>query len=90
MFRFDHILIRDAAYGGVAAMVIYSSKDHRTVVVDGSSTAPAAARAETFELAPLNTVGGMYGWRGTVGDAQNTWWCRWSWSVARLRIEQPC
>src|SRR3954463_15188428 len=38
--------------GGVAAMVIYSASDGRTVVVDGSSTAPDAAREDTFELAP--------------------------------------
>jgi gamma-glutamyltranspeptidase/glutathione hydrolase len=58
--------------GGVAAMVIYSASDRRTVVVDGSSAAPAAAREDTFELAPPDTVGGMYGWRGTLGDVQNT------------------
>ena len=58
--------------GGVAAMVIFSAADQATVVVDGSSTAPAAAREDTFELAPPNSVGGMYGWRGTLGDVQNT------------------
>src|SRR5215469_12395369 len=58
--------------GGVAAMVIYSRSTGRTVVVDGSSMAPAAAREDTFELAPADTVGGIYGWRGTVDDAQNT------------------
>src|SRR5690242_4280481 len=36
--------------GGVAAMVIYSSSTGQTVVVDGSSKAPAAAREDTFEL----------------------------------------
>src|SRR6266487_4649867 len=58
--------------GGVAAMVIYSPSTGRTVVVDGSSVAPAAARDDTFELAPQPGTGGMYGWRATVGDAQNT------------------
>ncbi len=58
--------------GGVAAMVMYSAADGRTVVVDGSSTAPAAAREDIFELAPPSSVGGMYGWRGTLGDVQNT------------------
>src|SRR5712691_4355584 len=38
--------------GGVAAMVIYSHATGRTVVIDGSSAAPAAARADMFELAP--------------------------------------
>src|SRR5687767_11055142 len=38
--------------GGVAAMVIYEQSSGRTVVVDGSSAAPAAAREDTFELAP--------------------------------------
>jgi len=58
--------------GGVAAMVIHSQSSGRTVVVDGSSVAPASAREDTFELAPQGSVGGMYSWRGTVGDAQNT------------------
>jgi gamma-glutamyltranspeptidase/glutathione hydrolase len=58
--------------GGVAAMVIYSPVSGRSVVVDGSSTAPAAAREDTFDLAPPGSSGGMYGWRGTVDDAPNT------------------
>jgi len=58
--------------GGVAAMVICFGSDGRSVVVDGSSAAPAAAREDMFELAPPTTVGGMYGWRGTLGDQQNT------------------
>ncbi len=58
--------------GGVAAMVIYPRASGRAVVVDGSSMAPAAARGDTFELAPEGSVGGIYSWRGTVGDAQNT------------------
>src|SRR5207302_3783013 len=33
--------------GGVAAMVIYMQATGRTVVVDGSSLAPAAAREDT-------------------------------------------
>jgi gamma-glutamyltranspeptidase/glutathione hydrolase len=57
--------------GGVAAMVI-GFPDGRTTVVDGSSMAPLAAREDSFELAPPNTVAGIYGWRGTVGDIQNT------------------
>ncbi len=44
--------------------------DH--VVVDGSSMAPLAANEDSFELAPPSTVVGIYGWRGTVGDVQNT------------------
>src|SRR3984893_18989265 len=58
--------------GGVAAMVICFGSDGTTVVVDGSSAAPAAAREGMFELAPATTVAGMYGWRGTLDDAQNT------------------
>ncbi len=58
--------------GGVAAMVIHSPSAGRSIVVDGSSMAPAAARADMFELAPEGTLGGMYSWRGTVGDVQNT------------------
>src|SRR5947207_2779704 len=58
--------------GGVAAMVIHFASDGSSVVVDGSSAAPTAANEGMFELAPPNTVGGMYGWRGTLGDVQNT------------------
>jgi gamma-glutamyltranspeptidase/glutathione hydrolase len=58
--------------GGVAAMVMYSPLTGRAIVVDGSSAAPASAREDMFELAPESSVGGMYSWRGTVGDAQNT------------------
>ncbi|MGI9145467.1 MAG: gamma-glutamyltransferase [Chloroflexota bacterium] len=58
--------------GGVAAMVICFGADGRSVVVDGSSSAPASAREDMFELAAPNSSGGMYGWRATLGDAQNT------------------
>jgi gamma-glutamyltranspeptidase/glutathione hydrolase len=58
--------------GGVTAMVIYTHATGQTTVVDGSSRAPAAAREDMFELALADSVGGMYGWRGTVDDAQNT------------------
>src|SRR6266851_2600376 len=43
--------------GGVAAMVIYSQETGRSVVVDGSSAAPAAAGPDTFELAPERSIG---------------------------------
>jgi gamma-glutamyltranspeptidase / glutathione hydrolase len=58
--------------GGVAAMVIHLQSSGRNVVIDGSSVAPAAATADMFELAPEGNLGGMYNWRGTVGDVQNT------------------
>src|SRR5689334_19807392 len=58
--------------GGVTAMVIHLASSGRSVVVDGSSMAPSSARADMFELAPADSVAGMYGWRGTTGDAQNT------------------
>src|ERR1700694_5412477 len=58
--------------GGVAAMVICFGSDGRSVVVDGSSAAPAAAREDMFELASETSVAGMYGWRATLDDVQNT------------------
>src|SRR5947209_10974313 len=58
--------------GGVAAMVIYTHQTGQTIVVDGSSLAPKEAREDLFELAPAGTAGGIYGWRGTVNDQQNT------------------
>src|SRR5437899_5536848 len=42
--------------GGVAAIVIYSHRSGQTIVVDGSSAAPAAAREDTFELAPPSST----------------------------------
>ena len=51
--------------GGVTAMVIHSLPDGRTIVVDGSSRAPAAAYEDMFELAAADAVGGIYGWRAT-------------------------
>jgi gamma-glutamyltranspeptidase / glutathione hydrolase len=57
--------------GGVAALVFHSSKTGKTIVVDGSSTAPLAAREDSFELDSADTAGGLYGWRGTVGNASN-------------------
>src|SRR3954469_10903234 len=57
--------------GGVAAMVFYNSKTGKTIVVDGSSTAPLAAREDSFELDSADTSGGLYGWRGTVDNASN-------------------
>src|SRR5215210_8282100 len=38
--------------GGVAAMVYHQASSGRTVVVDGSSVAPSAAREDMFELPP--------------------------------------
>ncbi len=58
--------------GGVAVMVHFDAASGRTTVVDGSSTAQLAAQPDTFELAPSTEQAGMYGWRATVGDAQNT------------------
>jgi gamma-glutamyltranspeptidase/glutathione hydrolase len=57
--------------GGVAAMVFHSPKTGKTVVVDGSSTAPLAAREDSFELSSAASTGGLYGWRGTVDNASN-------------------
>ncbi|MCC7368040.1 MAG: gamma-glutamyltransferase [Chloroflexi bacterium] len=57
--------------GGVAAMVFYSASTGKTVVVDGSGIAPRAARPDSFELDDAGTQGGLYGWRGTKGNAQN-------------------
>ena len=57
--------------GGVAAMVFHNSSTGKTVVVDGSSFAPRAARPDSYELDDAGTQGGLYGWRGTVNNAQN-------------------
>jgi gamma-glutamyltranspeptidase/glutathione hydrolase len=58
--------------GGVAVMVHYRAENGQTVVVDGSSTAPSAARVDRFELAADGQQAGMYGWPATRGDEQNT------------------
>src|SRR5437764_6720832 len=51
--------------GGIAAMVHYQATSGRTIVVDGGSRAPSAARPDSFPLAPPGDKAGLYGWRGT-------------------------
>ena len=57
--------------GGVAAMVFFEAGTGRSVVIDGSSRAPRAAHEDVFDLEPPGGAAGMYGWRSTVGNAQN-------------------
>ena len=47
------LLLPKAAVGGVAAMVIYRHRTGETVVVDGSSFAPAQARADMFGFSEI-------------------------------------
>ena len=55
--------------GGVAVAVIRAA-DGRTAVIDGSTTAPLAAREDMFRVAGSGTAG-MYGWPATVGNENN-------------------
>lgn len=58
--------------GGVCAMVLHNAADGSTAVVDGSTTTPSAAREDMYELLDPSEQAGMYGWRATRDDAQNT------------------
>lgn len=53
--------------GGVASMVVSFADRGSAVVIDGSTTAPRAAREDMYELLPGGTAG-MYGWPATRGN----------------------
>jgi len=53
--------------GGIAGLVLWH--DGEATSFDGSTLAPAAARADMFALAAGDTRAGMYGWPAVKGDA---------------------
>jgi gamma-glutamyltranspeptidase/glutathione hydrolase len=57
--------------GGIAGMILYDARSRRVVAIDGSTTAPGAAREDMFELLPTPEPAGMYGWPATRDNAQN-------------------
>ena len=60
--------------GGIAFLVYRDSATGQTVCFDGSSVLPAAIRPEMFELLGPDQRTGMYMWRATRDDANNTGW----------------
>src|SRR5262245_22576211 len=60
--------------GGIAFLVYRDARSGRTMCLDGSSVLPAAIRPEMFELLDAGQRSGMYMWRSTKGDANNTGW----------------
>ena len=60
--------------GGVAFLVHRDAATGRTMCLDGSSVLPAAIRPEMFELLDAGQRSGMYMWRSTKDDANNTGW----------------
>jgi gamma-glutamyltranspeptidase/glutathione hydrolase len=58
--------------GGVCCMVGFDAASGRTWTIDGSTTAPSAARPDMFDLLDSDAVAGMYGWPATRGDEHNT------------------
>ena len=60
--------------GGLAFLVYRDAATGRTVCFDGSSVLPAAIRPEMFELLGPDDRSGMYMWRSTRDDANNTGW----------------
>lgn len=60
--------------GGIAFMVYRDAASGRTMCFDGSSVLPAAIRPEMFELLGEHERSGMYMWRSTKDDANNTGW----------------
>lgn len=59
--------------GGIAFLT-FRSATGETICLDGSTILPRAIRPELFELLPQDQRAGMYGWRATKGDANNTGW----------------
>lgn len=60
--------------GGIAFMVYRDAKTGQTICLDGSAILPRAITPEHFELLDPSMKGGMYGWRATKNDANNTGW----------------
>ena len=60
--------------GGIAFLTYRDAATGQTICLDGSTVLPAAIRPELFELLPGGQRAGMYGWRATKGDANNTGW----------------
>src|SRR5919205_2775830 len=60
--------------GGIAFLTYRDAATGETVCLDGSTVLPAAIRPDLFELLPGDQRAGMYGWRATKGDANNTGW----------------
>ncbi|HEU5421999.1 MAG TPA: gamma-glutamyltransferase, partial [Nitrolancea sp.] len=60
--------------GGIAFLTYRDATSGRTSCLDGSTVLPAAIRPEMFELLPGGQRAGMYGWRATKDDANNTGW----------------
>lgn len=54
--------------GGVACMLAHLPGQGTTVVVDGSTTVPFAAREDMYELLDPSQRSGMYGWRAVKGE----------------------
>lgn len=60
--------------GGIAFLIYRDGATGETICLDGSTVLPAAIRPDLFELLPGDQRAGMYGWRATRGDANNTGW----------------
>ena len=60
--------------GGIAFLVYRDAGTGRTMCLDGSSVLPAAIRPEMFELLDPAERSGMYMWRSTKDDTNNTGW----------------
>ncbi len=58
--------------GGLCSMVIYRASDNTTAVVDGSALTPGGARDGMYELLDPSRRAGLYQWRATRDDANNT------------------
>lgn len=60
--------------GGIAFLIYRDAATGKTICFDGSAILPRKITPEHFELLGPNQRGGMYGWRATKGDANNTGW----------------
>ncbi|MDI3340621.1 MAG: gamma-glutamyltransferase [Sphaerobacter sp.] len=60
--------------GGIAFLVYRDGATGRITCLDGSTVLPAAIRPEMFEVLPGDQRAGMYNWRATKNDANNTGW----------------
>ena len=62
----------NSGVGAIAVLVAHDAKTGRNHVIDGTGPLPAAISTDLFELADESDRSGVYQWRATRNDANNT------------------
>jgi gamma-glutamyltranspeptidase/glutathione hydrolase len=62
----------NSGVGAIAVLVAHDAKTGRNHVIDGTGPLPAAISPDLYELADESERSGVYQWRATKNDANNT------------------